>query len=495
MRRPLVPLLALAAALLYPVATGAQTSDPRRQLSLSYSQLSLSIANRANDLNMDASNRLWIPTDQGVAAITGNQPADFFPFRASDGLLANNVTAVTFGTVDGEEKFFLGFLIGIQYGRVLSTSGLQIEGTLLRNDAALDAVAELASDGTANVWAATAGGLVAWDLAGSNPTFGRVFQPSVSSDQGPVTNVAVAPWGEAAWSVDDRLYLTTRDSNTGQPLFDRPRTGARINDLTFDAEGNLWVSTDSTLSPNLFRYNRVGDGLSSADRNAFTFSATDATGRTPADLSVNLLTGTVWAASVDSGGSAQGAYFQQLDANGNLTGSWSRETSLLGGDRVFQVFTDRSGNDWFGTDQGVKAFIGFSITWGSSNYIGYGTSAQVRVFDYTFAGNGTVDVIPPEDFEIEGTGYELVESADDSGDFVGTFTFVASSDDPAGNNQIVVASSGGGVSVEAIYRFAPDPADPAAKVPISALTTWSNKKKFEDDLWIGGPCFLRALAP
>lgn len=459
----------------------------QRAVSLSFAQLGLgTIPSRVPALAADRTNQVWVATDQGASGVQGDARAPFFPFRAGDGLLSNDVRALTFGQVGTDENFFLGFPNGIQHGRLISTSGLQLTGSLLAGPAqdSRNLVNALASDGARTVWAATAGGLVEWDISGQSPTLGTTFLPGA----GALTRVAVAPWpGDraAVASAGRELFLVRTTSNPATTSFFT--AAAPVADIAFDPAGNLWALSERR---DVIRFNAAIDRASG--QGSFPTRSDFAIGVSPRAtraLAVDPFTGTVWV------GTDLGAYFQ-TPLEGTLgsrvcgggdepgVGCWALDTTanFTQAERVDRVFADPSGNTWFGTNRGLRGRIVRLLSLDSSTYLGGGAQAVISLEDLPgFAGNGRADTAAVAvAVGTASTTVEATEADDDSGRFTFTVALAEVADVPGSD----------GVEVRVEYAFL-DP-DQMERTLV-ARARWANIVSFEDDLWIGGLCFLEAL--
>jgi ligand-binding sensor domain-containing protein len=481
MSRPLLAGFVGAAMLAAPLPALAQ-----RAVTLSFPQLGLgTLPTRVGALASDRTNQVWVGTDQGVSGVQGGERAPFFPFRANDGLLANDVRAVTFGQLGTDEHFFLGFSSGIQYGRLLSTSGLSLAGSLLAGATqdARNLVNDLASDGAQRVWAATAGGLVEWDITSQTPTLGTTFLASAA----PFLRVAVAPWAgdRAAVAAAGRELFLVRTTSPIAPASFFTANSA-VADLAFDPAGNLWALS---AGRDVIRFNAAFGGASGPgsfpSRSDFRI---DASLRDMRALAIDPFTGTVWV------GTDQGAYFQEPqggtlasrvcgtgDAPG--VGCWALDTTpnFTQTDRVDRIYADPSGNTWFGTNRGLRGRIVRLLSLNSSTYLGGAAQAVISLEDLPgFAGNGQTDTATVE--LSVGTASTTLEAGEE-GD-TGRFTFTVRLADVAD------VPGSDGVDVSVAYAFL-DP-DQQERTLV-ARARWANIVSFEDDLWIGGPCFLEAL--
>lgn len=507
-------LLAAAALAALPGAALAA-----RDVFLSYAQLRVPTATQVNGFAADQTNRVWVATNQGLPALLGDVLAPFFPLNEiSDGLRANAVQAVAFGPLRineaGVEHFFLGFgsgAAGIQYGRVLATTGLSPRPApvLLRNDEKEDRVHALAADGVSSLWAGTDGGLVAWEIGEAVSPPRRVARTYRSSDA--VKVLAVAPWGRGTVG-DPRdpavAFVAKNDAETNSRLY-VTRSGdlaaVLVGSATFDplarlafepsapaTDAGLWVASGRDVG----RY--AGDVLRTDPGGVPPL----ATVRVPGDVTINDLavdpvSGAIWVAT------SQGAYFQVPTGTpptlvaGDCTGQadgcqgWRRLGLVLSGENVRRVFVDPSGNLWLGTQRGVHVRLLRLLTISSGRFVGEGTRATVNLEDSSLAGNGgapdevsiqVVKVVGTEDGDVVLT-LDAVE-VDDTGRFTATFGFSSLAGGPG------VLKVSPDEKFRVVYRFTVNGS--VLNVRGSEFS-WSDEKPFEDDLWIGGGCFLKAL--
>ncbi|GAB4262469.1 MAG: hypothetical protein Kow0092_12830 [Deferrisomatales bacterium] len=431
------------------------------------------------DLASDATGRLWVATPQGVSALVpavGADPAQpdtllerapFFPFDSQDGLLEDAVSAVAFAEVGGEEHFFLGFPSGLQYGRVISTSGLSLPSDTRLSEGA-PPVRALASTGATSVWAATGAGVERWDLSGSVPTLNDT--QDVFSEDEPAGAVAVFPADptSAAYTTPGaELWVATRGA--APVAVSVPSGVEEVLDLAFDLQGDLWVLGEGAAPTNVKVWKYGAAALASpgtaAPAAVFDFGELTGSDRARA-LAVDDTQGAVWIAT------SQGAYFQAWDAGRELGGSWERLATES--DDVRAVYVDPAGNVWLGTDQGVEALLLRLLSVDSSKYIGFGAQARVTVIDVASQGAGSVEV------EINGVAEPVAETSA-PGVFEAAFGF----SEAAGAGVIQVSSTAADTPLEFVYDFGTG--------SIAVRASWSNEQPFEDDLWIGNLCFIGAL--
>ncbi len=486
------------------VAVSAQAAPPPYDQHIeiprwSFSALALPPATgRVNALASDQINRVWAATPEGLTALQsapGGSVADpasllrrspFFPLDATDGLVSSNTTGVAFAPVGGDEQFFAGFRLppGFQYGRVLGTSGLSLpnDSDLYASEGAEPvAVEDLSSAGADRVWTATGGGLWEWNTEGEGPVLEEihtiplypdalVFRVAVPPDD--PLSAAFATAGTGAGGRDELWTVTSGDPAVTGPL-SLPAGLNTIRDLAFDADGRLWVlggnvSGSTLTNATVWKYDDLA-----ASPDAYPFSGPGSTYALRA-IAVDDELGVVWVAT------SSGAWFQEKDATGGLPGSWT-DGELPTADRnVYAVYADPAGNLWFGTDQGVNGLLARLLSLDNSKYIGYGTAMSVQVVDLAAAGAGSIQV------EVQGTPRDVPETS--PGVFARSFRFA---EDAGGDDGLVEVSSSA-TSVEIAAEYGYDPADATKK--LSAIASWSNEQPFEDDFWLGGPCFFDLLA-
>lgn len=483
----------LLAGLAFSVLAGLSAPAQAQQaVDISYSQLGL-LNGVTTDLLADSANRIWVSSTQGVSAIAGGGKASGFPITTTtlNKLLANDVSSLAFGRLQNGENSFLGYRVtpplGIQYGRI-DANDFSNDPLIAAGDANLNIVNALSSDQTDNLWSGTAAGLVRWDLGGARPVQGEVFLTSVAPPG--VLRVAATPeaWGDdraAVAASTSALFLIRSTSVTNPPAF----SGAgdfdgNVVDLTFDADGNLWVLTDDR---EVLRYNAAfapGTGEGSFPTvSRFLF---DQPLRTVRSIAVDPFENRVWI------GTDNGAWSQVVGPAGNLASDgWTQETTTQN-ESVSVVYVDPSGNAWFGTTSGsgvarvrglVVRFLGLNQT----RYLGASAQATVSLGDLRFGGEPQPNGVPGEQATVKatvgGASQDLVAVENgDSGSF--TVTFALSS--------VGTVPGPDAIDVTVQYEFL-DAND--AERTISASATWANIEPFEDDAWIGGFCFLRSLGP
>ncbi len=463
---------------------------------IGFSELGLPLATaRVNALATDGANRIWVATPEGVSALAPAPGADperpeslfrratFFPFREKDGLLADPVSDVAFAALGNDEHFFLGFASGLQYGRVLSTVGLSLpqNSVLLQGDSGAEHVNALAAGRTGPVWVATNSGLREWELQGASP---GETPDSPYLEGSSVAAVAVRPDdpATAAAAVGDRVYLVVSGET---PLaLTSPGGVSGVKDLAYDGGSNLWVLGHTNTRVVVWRY--AADDLGGGGPGEEEVDPRSAVPAGPwplpegvkeaGSLALDDVQGTVWVAA-----GSDGAWFAARQ-DGGLS-EWQQVSdgtqNVPAPDRVVhRVFADPAGNVWFGTDQGVEGLVARFLSIDNTRYLGYGTTARITVLDVAAAGSGSVQV------EVNGQVRAIPETGH-PGVFSGVLRF--SEDD--GPDAIQIASTAEDTPVT--FRYAYDPDNPERA--LTATATWAHIEDFEDDLWIGGPCFVDTL--
>ncbi|GAB4258871.1 hypothetical protein [Deferrisoma sp.] len=482
------PIFFLFAALMIPPAGARAQYDlhlhvPER----SFSTLGLPLATAGvNGFAADGANRMWVATPSGITALApaaGADPAQpatlfgratFFPFRQTDGLLSDTATAVAFAQIGNDEYFFAGFTMGLQYGRVLSTSGLSLpqDATLFQGQDDAQRVNDLASAGTQRVWVATNAGLREWDVSGQAP---QETADSPYSDGDAVSAVAVPPGSPttAAYLAGGQVRLV--DSGGTPTALQLPGGISALVDLAFDGDGNLWILGETNNQVLVWSYGAA----SLVDPPTATPGVTSALpdsvdpGESRA-LAFDAVEGAVWVAAGGEGawfalwdGAVLSDWEQAADGNGTPVPSLTKTT--------LEVFADPAGNIWFGTDKGVEALVARFLSIDNTRYLGFGTTARVIVLDVAAAGSGAIQV------QVNGEDKEVPET-ENPGVFSRTLRF----SETAGPDAIQVSSTAEDTPIEFRYEY-------DANRALVARASWANIEDFQDDLWIGGPCFLEVL--
>ncbi len=463
----------------------------QRAVDISFSQLGLQNG-VVTDLLADSANRLWVASNQGVSAIAGGGKANGFPITTTtlNKLLANQVGSLAFGVLGNGENSFFGYPgtppLGIQYGRIDAND---LENTITATgDPNLNIINALSSDRTDNLWSGTAVGLVRWALGGDRPLQRETFLTNAPAPG--VLRVAATPdaWGDdraVVAATTSSLFLVRSTSPTNPIAFSNPGDfSGNVVDLTFDTDGNLWVLSSGR---NVVRYNVAFDATSG--QGSFpTLSRFDFNQplRSVRSIAVDPFESRVWIATDN------GAWSQVVDALGNLTpDGWVQQTTTQG-EAVSVVYVDASGNAWFGTNSSsnvtrVRGLIVRFLGLNSTRYLGANASATVTLEDLRFGGEPQPNGIPNEQATVTatvgGASQDLIAvESGDSGRFGVTFALSSVG--------AVPGSEGTDVQVEYVFFDANQ-----VERSLTASATWANIAKFEDDLFINGPCFLRTLEP
>lgn len=498
--------LALVLGLLF---VSSEFARAQQQALLPYSLLKLDLASRTNAISADQSNRVWVATNAGVAALLGTSLVPGFPLNSNDFKTLtggdSNVIDVTFGDLSDGENFFLGFSNAVVFGRALSERSPSFNDTPLTLNAPLRS---LASDRKKTLWAATNEGLLQWKLGGSVPD----KSSQILQEGDAIHPVAVAPWVSAGSTptadpaavffseTNQRLYVARAGDANARTLVDVNLSAVVGMDFEPDdpanpTDGNLWVAGSQGGSRVIVRYpGETLKGESPGDAAPESFSITALRSQSELrDLTVEKITGTIWI------GTTEGAYFQRPQdgvlADADCTGQdascigWRLESSTAA-DRVDVAFADGSGNLWFGTDRGVRTFIVRLLTLSSSRYLGEVTASALLEDLPNFAANGKSGETAALDITVGGTKKTITATeVGDTGEFVFSFSFSVSAA-PAESSVFSVASSTTGVPVEAKYTFRDSL---GAERSLTAVSSWANIVPFEDGLIVDGPCFIEAL--
>jgi hypothetical protein len=454
---------------------------------------------------------------------------------------------VAFGpkTFDGQdqEHFFLGAKIpsksGLIYGRMLTSPSFENDFTL--NDELTSGrssiwaqVTALSSNGVDRLWVATNAGVAEVVLPSLSVT--QVYATGSTPGDVPALHVVVADAvlsGAAAFfSTATDLYLI-RPSNAVPLHFTGPEISAinGIGAIALDDGGDLWVAERSGLSTlrRIFRYTAadlltwaqggseptpvIGEFDPSAPGSRYTDP------RDITDLSVNSfpVDQEVWVAT------NQGAFFQRVspggalfdpklcglgpasgpadwespfddeDAAGNSCADpgtgWhpvpqkNSESLEAVRENFGAVLADPVGNVWLGSDSGVRAIIARSLTLSGSRFIGTAARTTVFISDDNFPDQDVTVTV-----KVGSTSQDFAVPLDSTGQGELTFgyTFSDASDPSVPPHLFPVTSSATGVDIEVSYKVTAD-------FSLTALASWAQIIPFEDDLWIGGPCFLQLL--
>lgn len=514
-------------------------------------------ATRINDLAQDGANRTWFATQgagAGAATIVGTALVDAgspFPINTGDSgyLLSNDLSSVVFAAMGGQEHFFLGSAtdpVGVRAGRL--TVGVDFVGTPLF--AATGAVNALATNGSGKVWVGTESGLRRVDLSGSVPGE-EDPNPSVSGPIRRLADVSAAFGGTPAVAyvhsdtASDELRIHTGTVLVALPLFqDLSLTTERVEALFFQEAGAggpaLWAVEDDTNTSGqrwLVRYDNLGTtpviGMAvPIDRPCFDDNNLQDRCN-PTDLAINSVTGEFWLAT------AKGALFQVPDALGQLNprvcgpgtdpfitsddefapgdpcttvaSGWRPVPRRLGEpiagspeENYGAVLADPAGNVWLGSDFGLRSLIVRYLTLSGTRFIGLDKRAVVTLEDGEAEAILDLPDDPDDDptlpdlpitVQVGATAVKFYVLPDVDGVYRLAFGFTSAADnDPVADplHRFSVTPSVEGEDILVFYEFK-DALGTLRK--LEARATWAEIVPFEDDLWIGGPCFLDLLLP
>lgn len=488
----------------------------------------------------DSANRVWFATNQyGVTALSNNAVASGFPLYTTLTSVGFTpvLTSVAFLKLGDNENFFLGAngsISGVLYGRMLEI------GPSFANDRTLNdelgaahsttKVNAMAVDGADRIWLATELGLTSVTQSAGTLTVSANLQAPTGGD----TNVTRVVDGDplesgayAFYATANRLYmLTSPSSNTGWLFFTDSNLISGIGGIDVDASGNLWVAEAGGLNKErrVLRY-AAADMKAWASGGAqpvavvFTFNP-DAAGsaftdtRTIRTLKVSPATGEVWV------GTTGGAFFQkpnvldQMSPKLCTTGeSWSSslddvdglgascanpgtgwrpvpqadtEGILAVGEAFEAIMLDGLGNAWVGSDKYVRAIITRNLTMNGTRFIGTGARAKVNLIDEQIADPEAMVAV-----KVGAVEENLLMTPVSPGVYSLTFGFTTSTAATPANpphNFTVDPATENDIQVSYTYN---DLLGAPHTITISA--TWVEIAPFEDDLLIGGPCFLESV--
>ncbi|MDF1556488.1 MAG: hypothetical protein P1P84_25750, partial [Deferrisomatales bacterium] len=475
----------LSCAALCSLSTPALAQQVGTKVAVTYATLGMSASDGPIvDVGSDATNRVWAVNAGRVSAALGSVRAPLLPITVADTPLAaaarfRSVSfAVPAGNTGDGEHFYLGSSAGIAWGRLASK--IEQKSPLLvapptggpwPADADPNFVNDTANDGGDWLWSATRRGLVLWDLGLSDPNSTSPARylddyPTSATHDGWIDRVAVTPWGDAAAADGDLLWLVDVDGN--ETLVRELGSGVFAG-ITFDAAGNLWAATTSTVSsvPQLLKFEADGalgtpptgltGGVKNFPLNPFVGSGVPA-GFLPTDIAVDGLTGRVWVTTSSSNqGAMKTAYFQDpADASGDLNddpGGNNWEVVSRDFDSHTVVHTDTAGNAWFGMAGSSEALNGYVVrllTLDKSRYLG-GATGVATLFDLSLAGSGSalISIAVASD----NREFSPAETPAGSGTFVQTFRIVPSGEAGGSGEEFLASSSATDVPVKASYTF------------------------------------------
>jgi DNA-binding beta-propeller fold protein YncE len=488
-----------------------------QQLVVTYTALGMSpsLDGSIVDVGSDGTNRVWTVAPGRVSAALGSARVPLFPIAVADTPLAaaarfrSVAFAVPSGNVADGEHFYLGSSAGIAWGRVTSTIEHKspplvvapTSGSTFPAGEDPNQTNQIATDGSDWLWAASSGGLVLWDLSETDPVLEDIYLDG--SGDGAISAVAVAPSGDAVAVESERLWLV--DVLGAETLIYELGAGV-IRGIAFDAAGSLWAATTATVSgfPQLLKFeaDAASGGFAPVPKsfplNPFVGTGGGApAGFAPTGIAVDPITGRVWVTTESNQGPMNSAYFQALaDPSGDLQtdpagNGWGVVTSIF--DRFTVVHADTAGNAWFGmagagaSGEALNGYVVRLLTLDKSRYLGTDTGVAT-LFDLTLAGAGTA----PLSIAVAGESRAFTppEEAAEPGTFVQTFSIAPSDEAGGSGEEFLASSSADDVPVQALYAFTDANDQPRE---LTATASWANIVSFEDDLIVGGPCFLGIL--
>lgn len=485
--------------------SGASMAHAQRSVILSFPALNI-LGGAVNSIAEDGGGTIWVATDGGVAGIKDETSAPFFPLNnISDGLLAANVQAVAHGTLEDGEFFFLGFsdnsASGIQYGRMTS-NGLSPDPPESLNF--ISAVRGFATDKTSQLWAATENGVTEWSIGASlaDPQEEETYASTLD-----IIDIEMAPaaWDDGAGGHDAAVVFTdgidifmVRSGDADYITVNRPSVRDGIAEMEFDLDGNLWVLEAGTGGSRRFFKIAMADLQTTpliAVGEMHSFSNPSQLNTTFRAIAINPETNGVWI------GTDNGAYTQIPDAGGLFADEGWEVVLLTSGSRVDEIHTDPAGNVWIGYQDGIIGLIIRNMEISSTRFIGVDAIAYVTVDDLFFYDNGVSGETLPYDREPDGTD-DFILSATvggdtkqlsaqeeaDSGRFTTAFGFSLG----ASSANVFQVSGSSDVKITVTYSYRDIN---SVQRTIVRTASWANIVEFEDDLWIGGPCFVDSLLP
>ena len=451
----------------------------------------------------------------------------------------------------GQEHFFLGSStdpVGVQGGRL--TVGVDFVGNRLFTGIN-DRVNALATNGSDKVWVGADSGLHLVDISGTAPQE-ESPTPSVSGPIRHLADVSGAFGGAPAVAyarsdtTSDDLRIHTGTALVTLPLYqDVALATERVDALFFQATGAgspcLWAVEDDTGTSGrrwLVRYDNLDTapviGLAAAIDRACFDDTNPLDSCNPTDLAINSVTGEFWIATTKD------ALFQILDPAADPS-RWSRvcdegpswsdpaDDVYLGdpcnaantgwrpvpkelGEPVLNnteqncgaVFADPAGNVWLGSDFGLRALVVRYLTLNGTRFIGIDKRALVTLEDGEAEAvldlpndPGDDPALPdlPITVQVGATVATFYVLPDINGVYQLAFGFTtAAENDPVADplHRFPVTPSVEGEEILVLYEFLD--AQGGTRT-LEALATWAEIVPFEDDLWIGGPCFLDLLLP
>jgi hypothetical protein len=147
------------------------------------------------------------------------------------------------------------------------------------------------------------------------------------------------------------------------------------------------------------------------------------------------------------------------------------------------VLSDVGGNVWLGSDAGLRAVIARVMALSGTRFIGVGATVGVSLTDITVVDGDPVTV------EVEvGSETATLPLTGSGGDYSASFGFTLGTTSTAAPPYLFqVEPTAAGVPITVTYNSLD------GLVQLIATASWAEIIDFEDDLWIGGPCMIRAM--
>ncbi|PLX38905.1 MAG: hypothetical protein C0608_11520 [Deltaproteobacteria bacterium] len=470
-------------------------------------------------------------------------------------LLSDSLSAIAFASFGGNEYFFFSSAdpagsAGVQWGRF--TDRFQFEDRIaLRAGASAEAakdipVNDLAYEPVNNIiYAASEEGLVEIEInEDSGPSVSRVDPYTLSSTRPDLNRIwrvvnatefnldtpAVAFITKEVSGEDQTgksIYLFTPGDENPISVVGQPMPLARIAAIK-DIGGDLWyaqkgVDTGISVSSRLRRVGKYVNNAGSYQRVSVAdfeppqgYYTNDSFLVT--DFTVDSETGAIWLATTGR------AFYQTPDINGFYSsrvcepGDWtdpsddfysvdSSSCAFAGGGwrpimkndnltegvpnstphQYFKAVSDGGGNIWLGSSLGVRGFISRYMALSATRYIGVNSVAEVNLDDvspgpapYISITVGANTVQQPILLDAEGKLTLYFGFTYDEQLILSPLTFP-------------VTSTPDGVDITVEYYKDIDDILNSLPPTLTAAATWAEILDFEDDLFIGGPCFLETL--
>ncbi|PLX41975.1 MAG: hypothetical protein C0609_10515 [Deltaproteobacteria bacterium] len=470
-------------------------------------------------------------------------------------LLSDALSAITFASFGGNEYFFFSSAdtagnAGVQWGRF--TDRFQFEDRIaLKAGANAEAAKDIPVNALAYepvnniIYAASEEGLVEIELdEDTGPSVSRVDPYTLSSTRPDlnriwrVTNATEFNAGIPAMafitkevSGEDQtgknIYLFTPGQTNPISTVGQPLPLARLAAIK-DIDGELWYAqkgVDTGISASS-RLRRLGKYINSSG----TFQKVSVADFEPPqgyytndsfqvnDFTFDPSTGALWLATTgrafyqipDTGGfyssrvcdpgdwtdpsddfyrgdnsscAYPGGGWRPIIKNDNLTEGVPNSTPHL----YFTAMSDSGGNVWLGSSLGIRGFISRYMALSATRYIGVNSIAEVNLDDVNPGAAPYISIT---------VGSNTVQQPillDSEGKLTLYFGFTYDEELTLSPLTFPVTSTPDGVDITVEYYK--DINDILDNLPptLRAAATWAEILDFEDDLFIGGPCFLETL--